>query len=330
MQPFTYDLPEEFIAQRPTYPPDSAKLLVVERATGKLTSSIFSEVSQFLPPNSEIVLNESKVIPARLLGQLNSGAKIEILLIKEITKGKWECLGKPLKKLPTDSVIIFSDKLQGKVLERTNNDTIIVQFSDAEGVLEHGLMPIPPYIREGLGDAKDKEDYQTLFAKVTGSIAAPTASLHFTDALLKDLAIKHSLSFLTLHVGTASFRPVILQDGSLRPPESENFIIDPKLIENLLASKNAGRRVCAVGTTVVRALESAGLGLKDKTELFIQPGYTFKIVDLLVTNFHQPGTTHLLLVEALLGKELLQEAYSKAIKEKYRFLSYGDAMLIID
>jgi S-adenosylmethionine:tRNA ribosyltransferase-isomerase len=286
------------------------------------------------------VFNDSKVIPARLFGSLDTphGAEVELLLLERISDARWMCIGRPLKKVRAIGRVRFGvDLLASVVPELSSPERITVDFetSDPAGVaaaiISHGTMPIPPYIRGGRGDAQDTIDYQSIFAENPGSVAAPTASLHFTPDLMGRLTrdIGVAVSQLTLHVGSASFLP-ILDNGVLRRPGSERLSDDPHNLSTLAGTRSQGGRVVAIGTTVVRALESAARNSAAKyTDLFISPGFEYKALDALVTNLHQPGTTHLLLVEALLGRELLKTAYEHALGHGYRFLSYGDGMLII-
>jgi S-adenosylmethionine:tRNA ribosyltransferase-isomerase len=331
--PFQYVLPEGRIAQRPLTPATCAKLLVVERAAQKLTDAVFKELPEFINEKHLFVFNNTRVIPARFFGKLKgSEREVEILLLRELADSTWSCIGRPMKYLLPGTSLTIDGTLHAIVREKTKNGELRVNFfSDKEALLEHGTMPIPPYIRNGHGDEQDKADYQTFFAEKDGSIAAPTASLHFNAELLDGLkAAGAKLEYLTLHVGSASFRQV-----THSPPGEEEVEISSALLDRLREHKKNGGTVLAVGTTVVRALESAvsgGLvrsGDRSYANLFIRPGYPFRLVDQLITNFHQPGTTHMLLVEALLGRGLLAESYQHAIDNNYRFLSYGDGMLIL-
>lgn len=316
---FHYDLSEDRIAQRPVYPYDRAKLLVVNRS-GELIEKVFYELDQLLTPKDLLVFNDTKVIKARYFGALESGAEVEIVLEKKLSDDKWIVFGSPMKKLKTGTIIIFSALMSAVVEEKNDSRTAVIRFIGKDEV---GTMPIPPYIRNGRGDELDLKDYQSIFAKEEGSIAAPTASLHFTEDLLNRLKNKGvEFAFLTLHVGTSSIFPV--EDK----PGSERFSISDETIDLVEKTKNNGGRVIAVGTTTCRALESYGSKVSE-TDLFIIPGYKFKYVDSLITNFHQPGTTHLLLVEALIGSKLLEKSYKYALDNEFRFLSYGDGMIII-
>ena len=352
--PFSYELPEARIAQRPISPPESAKMLVVRRDTGVIEDRHFSDLPTLLPAGTRFVFNDTRVIPARLFGVLGgalgessppSGAAVEVLLVQRLPQNAgdlssnastWRCIGRPLKKIRKAATIWFSDRLIGEVLESPELESILVRFRSPKAtqveelLLEHGCMPIPPYIRNGKGDELDKSDYQTIFADKPGSVAAPTASLHFSPILVENMKRQgFSLSFITLHVGTASFQPVLV-NGELKPPATEALEVSESVVQEMRDTRAAKCKVVAVGTTVTRALESAALGVgSGATELFITPGHNFKSVDVLVTNFHQPGTTHLLLVEAFLGRELLERVYHHALKNDYRFLSYGDGMIVL-
>lgn len=337
---YSYDLPKERIAQRPCHPADHAKMLVVNRGTGEIHDRFFCDLPEYLSGRDRLVFNDTRVIPARLFGTLDSSghAAVELLLIEKITDAKWVCIGRPLKKIRAKGRVRFGETLWAEVIpEESTVDRVTMEFHTSEAthismaIAAHGCMPIPPYIRGGRGDELDETDYQTIFAKNPGSVAAPTASLHFNDALMGRLSneVRCDVSRITLHVGTASFLPV-LDNGKLRPPGSERFHVTEETSRELAGTKDSGGRVIAVGTTVVRALESSAQeSHADATELFITPGYRFRLVDSVITNFHQPGTTHLLLVEALLGRELLAKVYEHALANDYRFLSYGDGMFIV-
>ena len=316
--PYSYDLPKELIAQRPCYPPDHAKMLVVDRISGFISDHTFADIGQFLRRGDRLVFNDTKVVPARLFGRLDSvgGAHVELLLVEKLTESRWSCIGRPLKKVRSVGRVSFSDTLIAEVVPTEGTpERVIVEFATTENthismaIAQHGTMPIPPYIRGGHGDEQDERDYQSIFAKYSGSIAAPTASLHFTPELI-------------------DFLPVVDQ-GVITPPGREEFRIAPEALAEITSTRAEGGRVVAVGTTAVRALESSVNTTEGLTALFIQPGYRFNLVDIIVTNFHQPGTTHLLLVEALLGKDLLHKVYSHALGNHYRFLSYGDGMLVL-
>jgi len=328
--PYTYLLPEDRIAQRPVHPQDEAKLLVIDRKSGVITDSVFKALPQFLFEGDTLVFNNTKVRAARLFGVLeNTKKEIELFLEEDCLEDIWVCFGKPLKKLPPKTKIYFSENFYAESIERVGERRIKVKFfslsekSVVEELQHFSLMPIPPYIRGGKADKEDVIDYQPIFAKSGNSIASPTASLHFTDALLKNLAAKKITNeYVTLELGASS---IFALEGA--PPAGEVAHVDSNTLTRLKNSK----RVIGVGTTVVRALESCSNkeGYKGETSLFIQPGFSFSWINCLITNFHQPGTTHLLLVEAFLGRELLEKAYAHALNNNYRFLSYGDGMLIV-
>lgn len=331
---FTYDLPRDRIAQRPVYPYDAAKLLVIERGGGAIYEKRFTDLPPLLGTGDLLVFNDTQVLPARLFGVLESGAQVELLLLEERDPGQWICMGRPLKKFSPGSVISCeaacgpaAPPLRAIVEERVGPTQVLVKFDQPGEVLGLGTMPIPPYIRDGRADEQDRQDYQTHFARVPGSIAAPTASLHFTPTLIKALENRGvMLRNLTLHVGPASFLPV-----TESPPPPERCQIPAGLIGELRERRAQGARIVAVGTTVARALESAAslaASESGSADIFITPGYRFQLVDALITNFHQPGTTHLLMVEALLGREPLAAAYRYALAHEFRFLSYGDGMFI--
>lgn len=304
-------------------------------------------LARYFDPRPELVFNNSLVIAARFRGTAmaaNKSFECEILLDREISAESgsasqdWLCIGRPLRKLLPGTKVALSDDLEAQILDRPDTVHIIVRFSSRSGsaaksMQAAGLMPIPPYIRDGNADDRDRIDYQPHLAKIAGSIAASTASLHFTPELFDALKAKgHRLAEVTLHLGTGSIKPVISEEGSMAAPAEERYIFDPRLIAGL---KSGSRKVIAVGTSVVRALESmaGAVGAEDgqilDTGLFISPGFKFKLVDALITNFHMPGSSHLLLVEAFMGRELLDKSYQYALDNNFRFLSYGDGMLIV-
>lgn len=348
LKPFQYVLPSERIADRPCYPFHEARLLNIDRKTGYLEHSEFSYLPLSLGQDDVLILNNTRVMKARLFGNLEvSGASVEVLLLSEIEGGRWKAMGRPLKKFKPGTWIRFSNGVRAQVEERIGEYEVQLRFvsgeddapSTSERVLHAGTMPIPPYIRGGRGDEQDELDYQTPYAKHVGSVAAPTAGLHFTDELLFVLRRRGvTIVEVTLHVGAASFLSVWHESEvgtvSFSPPGTEKGRVEPEVVQQLADLRLQGKRLIAVGTTVVRLLETV---FDDKwnsvdgtvaTDLFIKPGYTFKGVDAMITNFHQPGSSHLLLVEAFMGSELLQKSYAEALKRGYRFLSYGDGMFI--
>lgn len=336
---FYFDLPQELIAQDPLEDRSASRLLHLDKTTGNIEHTNFKHVLDFLKPGDCLVINDTKVIPARLYGhKVDTGAVIELLLLKRRENDVWETLVKPGKKARPGAVISFGDGLlTGKILDIVEEGNRLIQFS-YEGIFEEildqlGEMPLPPYITHKL---QDKNRYQTVYAKHEGSAAAPTAGLHFTEELLqqvKEMGV--NIAHVTLHVGLGTFRPVKVEDVTDHHMHSEFYVVEPDQAELINQTKKNGGRVIAVGTTSCRTLESAtdenGI-LQAKsgwTEIFIYPGYSFKMIDGLITNFHLPESTLLMLVSALAGKEQIMAAYEEAVKERYRFFSFGDAMIII-
>ena len=338
-QDFYFDLPEELIAQDPLEDRSSSRLLVLDKETGETSHHIFKEIVDYLNPGDCLVINDTKVIPARLIGaREGTGAKIEVLLLKRKENNVWETLVKPGKKARPGAKITFGDGiLKGEIIDVVDEGNRLIQFH-YDGIFEEildqlGEMPLPPYITHKL---KDKNRYQTVYAKNDGSAAAPTAGLHFTRELLKqveDMGVK--IAHVTLHVGLGTFRPVKVDDVEQHHMHSEFYMVEEDQAKLINDTKKNGGRVISVGTTSCRTLESAtdengilqaGSGW---TEIFIYPGYHFKMIDGLITNFHLPESTLLMLVSALAGKEHIMAAYEEAVKERYRFFSFGDAMLIL-
>lgn len=334
---FDYVLDESRIAQSPAEKRDESKLLVVDRKTGHLEHERFFDIKKHLKKGDLLVVNNTKVIPARMYGSRpGKEEKIEILLIKRITGDTWECLVKPGKKMKLGTELIIGEILSGKVVDITDDGSRIIEFS-YEGIFEEildklGQMPLPPYITKKL---EDRDRYQTVYAKEEGSAAAPTAGLHFTEELIdeiKDMGVE--LREVTLHVGIGTFRPVNVEDVNEHKMHSEYYSISKETAEAINKAKLDGRRVIAVGTTTTRTLESAAINGKIEessgwTEIFIYPGFEFQIIDGLITNFHLPKSTLLMLVSAFSSKEIILSAYDEAIKNDYRFFSFGDAMLLI-
>lgn len=335
---FDYELPEALIAQFPVEPRDTSRLLTLNKVTGAVEHKAhFYELVEELNEGDVLVFNNTKVIPARLYGHREgSGGKVEVLLLTPCGENRWECLVKPGKKCPVGQVIVFDERLKATVLDKTDFGGRIVEFT-VDGIFddiiqEIGEMPLPPYIHEKL---EDKERYQTVYAKEKGSAAAPTAGLHFTSELLEKIKAKGvELEFVTLHVGLGTFRPVSVESIEDHDMHSEFYSVSPETAARINDAKAKGRRIIAVGTTSVRTLESASTddgvlqGTSGWTQIFIYPGYTFKMVDALVTNFHLPQSTLLMLISALAGREHCLAAYEEAVREKYRFFSFGDAMFI--
>lgn len=335
---FYFDLPEELIAQDPLEDRSSSRLLVLDKETGETSHHIFKEVINYLNPGDCLVLNNTKVIPARLIGHKeDTGAAIEVLLLKRKENDIWETLVKPGKKCKPGTKIVFGEGLlHATVLETVEDGNRLIRFS-YEGIFEEildrlGEMPLPPYITHKL---QDKNRYQTVYAKYEGSATAPTAGLHFTKELLRQIEEKGiDIAYVTLHVGLGTFRPVKVDNILEHHMHSEFYQVTKEAADKINKAKREGHRVICVGTTSCRTVESAadenGMVKEgcDNTEIFIYPGYKFKVLDALITNFHLPESTLVMLVSALAGREHILNAYEEAIREKYRFFSFGDAMLI--
>ena len=334
---FDYDLPEELIAQVPIKKRDESRLMVLDRENKTIEHKKFKDIIEYLEPGDVLVRNNTKVIPARLYGNKETGAKVEFLLLNNIEGDIWECIVRPGNKLHIGAKVVFGDGLlKAEILDTMEGGTRKVKFF-YNGIFNEildkiGLMPLPPYIHESL---KDNDRYQTVYAKYEGSAAAPTAGLHFTDDLLKKLEEKGVIiANVTLHVGIGTFRPVKEENVEEHKMHTEHFYIKKEDAEKINNAKTKGKRVIAVGTTSCRVLETIAdeRGLvketKGDTGIYIYPGYKFKCLDGLITNFHLPQSTLLMLVSALAGKEYIMEAYKEAVKEKYRFFSFGDAMFI--
>lgn len=336
---FDYDLPEELIAQDPIEDRSSSRLLLLDKKTGKTQDKIFRDIIDELNPGDCLVINNTKVIPARLMGvKEDTGAHIEVLLLKREQDDVWEVLVKPGKKAKPGTIITFGDgRLKAEVLEVVEDGNRKIRFS-YQGIFEEildelGQMPLPPYITHQL---KDKNRYQTVYAKHTGSAAAPTAGLHFTPELLKEIEEKGiDIARVTLHVGLGTFRPVKVDEITDHHMHSEFYQVDEEAAKKINRAKDSGHRVICVGTTSCRTIESAAdetghlKPTSGWTEIFIYPGYKFKILDGLITNFHLPESTLIMLVSALAGREHVLAAYEEAVQERYRFFSFGDAMLIV-
>jgi S-adenosylmethionine:tRNA ribosyltransferase-isomerase len=314
---FDYELPEELIAQQPLADRAASRMMVVNRATGEIRHEQFRNLSRYLEPGDLLVLNDTKVLPARIWSEL---PVVELLLVEDLGGNRWSALVKPGKRAKPGQRLKFTGGLGATVEGATDFGGRILAFDgDVHRYLEkHGVAPLPPYIRREKAAATDLPRYQTVFAANPGAVAAPTAGLHFTPEMLAQF----SHAFLTLHVGIGTFRPVKVEKVEDHRMHSEVFLIPPAT----RAAIEAARRVVAVGTTVVRALESRDVG---RTEIFIKPGFEFQVVDVLLTNFHLPKSTLLMLVSALASRELILAAYREAVRERYRFFSYGDCMLIL-
>lgn len=338
-QDFYYELPEELIAQDPLKDRSSSRLLVLDKESGAVSHHVFKEITDYLHEGDCLVINDTKVIPARLIGsKVGTEGKIEILLLKRKENNVWETLVKPGKKAKIGTKISFGEGLLiGEVVDIVDEGNRLIQFT-YEGIFEEildrlGQMPLPPYITHQL---EDKNRYQTVYATHTGSAAAPTAGLHFTPELLNEIEQKGiEIARVTLHVGLGTFRPVKVEEITEHHMHSEFFQIDEEAARKINYAKDSGKRVICVGTTSCRTIESAAdetghlKACSGWTEIFIYPGYQFKILDCLITNFHLPESTLIMLVSALAGREHVLAAYEEAVKERYRFFSFGDAMLIV-
>ncbi|MBQ9297978.1 MAG: tRNA preQ1(34) S-adenosylmethionine ribosyltransferase-isomerase QueA [Clostridia bacterium] len=336
---FDYELPKELIAQHPSDKRDEARLLVLNRKYHSIEHKIFKDIIDYLEPGDCLVINNTKVLPARLLGEkTDTGINVEFLLLKRIENDMWEVMVKPGRRLKEGAEVIFGDGLlKGKILEVMPNGNRKVEFS-YNGIFNEildkiGLMPLPPYITESL---KEKDRYQTVYAKYDGSAAAPTAGLHFTEELLEKIEEKGiQIAKVTLHVGIGTFRPVKVENIEEHEMHSEHFYIKQEDVDKINSAKRSGHKVIACGTTSCRVIETVAdeNGFVKETErdtsIFIYPGYKFKCLDALITNFHLPKSTLVMLVSALAGRDFIMEAYKIAVEEKYMFFSFGDAMLII-
>ena len=334
---YDYYLPEELIAQTPIKDRSHSRLLVLDRLRGNISHKRFDDIVDYLDSNDVLVLNNTKVLPSRIFGIKDvTGAKIETLLLKEVDNNIWECLVSPQKRLKVGTIINYSEDLKGEVISLLNDGITHIKFAYSGVFIEIleriGAMPLPPYIHEKL---KDNDRYQTVYAKVLGSAAAPTAGLHFTNELLDKLKEKGvEILYVTLHVGLGTFRPVSESDIRNHDMHSEYYEIDEYTADKLNEAKGLGKRIISVGTTSLRTLESNYTkykkfkATKEETNIFIYPGYHFKGVNSLITNFHLPKSTLIMLVCALAGRENIMNAYNEAVKEKYRFFSFGDAMFI--
>lgn len=334
---FDFNLPEQLIAQTPLKQRDTSKLMVIDRKTGKREDKHFTDIIDYLEEGDTLVLNNTKVIPARLYGvKEDTKAHIEILLLKEKEKDTWQCLVKPAKRINVGTNIIFSDELSAECV-KTEEDGIRILKLKYQGILYEildrlGEMPLPPYIKEKL---QDKDRYQTVYAKYEGSAAAPTAGLHFTEELLQKIKNKKvNIAYITLHVGLGTFRPVSVTDVTKHQMHSEFYQMTEENAHLLKETKRKGKKIISVGTTSTRTLETIMNKYGDFvpcsgwTDIFIYPGYSFKAIDGLITNFHLPKSTLVMLVSAFASKELILSCYQEAIQKEYRFFSFGDSMFI--
>ncbi|CDE59853.1 s-adenosylmethionine:tRNA ribosyltransferase-isomerase [Fusobacterium sp. CAG:439] len=344
---YDYNLPEELIAQMPADKRENSKMMVLNRKDRTIFHKHFYDITDLLDENTLLVMNNTKVLPARLIGYKDTGAKIEVFLLKQAEQGLrlWDVLIKPSKRVKPDTIIKISDELSVKALKRLeeNGEWLVELIFDGNNVLDvlhrNGQIPLPPYIERKIQNDDlrklDFERYQTVYAKDEGSVAAPTAGLHFTNEILRKLQDKGvELAYVTLNVGLGTFRPVQCENVENHKMHSETFEISEKAAEQINKAQKEGKQIVAVGTTTVRTLETAYQkygcikACHDHSELFIYPPYEFKVIDKLITNFHLPKSTLLMLVSALAGKDFIFEAYQKAIENKYRFFSYGDCMFI--
>lgn len=324
---FDYPLPKELIAQYPLKNRQDSRLLIVNRKENKLIHGVFKDVVSFLNKNDLLVLNDTKVLHCRLMGKKATGGRVEILLTRRISSTNFSCLVQPSRTKPGEKIFFAEGKVTGILTKRGE---ISFKASDADAIYNYGIVPLPPYIKREPEDS-DKITYQTVYAKNEGALASPTAGLHFTQDLLQEIQILGiGLAYVTLHVGLGTFRPVKTEDILEHKMEPEHFVVPDATITAIEQAKKQGGRIIAVGTTSLRALETYASGKKaGDTDLFIYPGYKFQLVDCLLTNFHLPRTTLFMLACAFGGEELIKQAYQEAVDKKYRFYSYGDAMLII-
>ncbi len=333
---FYFDLPDNLIAQTPLLNRETSRMMVLNKKTGEIEHKVFSDILEYVNAGDCLVINETKVIPARLYGNRKTGAIVELLLLNRIDLNKWEILLRPAKKIKIGEDLIFGDKLIGRVIEVLEDGNRIIEF-EYEGVFEHildelGEMPLPPYIYEKL---EDKDRYQTVYAKNEGSAAAPTAGLHFTDNILRKLQEKGvKIARLTLHVGLGTFRPVQVEDTKDHKMHTEKYFVSQECADIINETKKNGGRVISVGTTSTRTLETVAdenghiEPKSGETDIFIYPGVKFKVVDCQITNFHLPESTLIMLVSAFSSREITLNAYNEAVKEQYRFFSFGDCMFI--
>ena len=338
VEEFDYDLPEELIAQTPLEKRDASRLLILDKETGEIEHHHFNEIINYLNPGDTLVLNDTKVLPARLIGiKEETQAVIEVLLLKNMQEDTWECLVKPARRIKVGTTVTFGNgKLKAKCTEIGADGiryfTFLYKGIFLEILEQLGTMPLPPYIHKKL---EDQSRYQTVYAKEVGSAAAPTAGLHFTKELLKQIKEKGvHIAYITLHVGLGTFRPVSVDTIEQHQMHSEYYHMTKEVAEQLMQTKKENHRIIAVGTTSTRTLETIMTKYQEFkecsgwTDIFIYPGYQFKAIDALITNFHLPKSTLIMLVSAFAGREQILNAYQEAVKEKYRFFSFGDAMLI--
>ena len=336
---FEYSLPQELIAQTPLEPRDHSRLMVLDRSKEAIEHRKFYDLPLLLEPGDLLVFNDSRVMPARLIGRTSgSGGEAELLLLRREKPGLWQCLARPGKRLRPGTRLLFNDELEARIVESMESGLRLVEFNDESLIEKVGQAPLPPYIHEPL---QDPERYQTVYARRLGSAAAPTAGLHFTEKLMQELQARGvQMAFFTLHVGLDTFRPVDEEDPREHKLHTEYWEVSPQAAESINCARQEKRRVVAVGTTSVRVLEQTALLMEEQerdailpgsdwADLFILPGHRFRTVDAMITNFHLPRSTLLMLVSAFAGHELVLAAYREAIEQRYRFYSFGDAMLIL-
>ena len=331
---FDYLVPEALVAQRPLEKRDASRMMVVHRQSGRIEHRLFSDLTSFLRPTDLFVMNKTKVVKARLIGKRGTGGKVELFLLRRLSERRFECLVKATAGKKDGLEVSFGEEMSAKVLGETSTPMVFeAVLSAKDGRLDfwidrYGRVPLPPYIHRE-ADGLDIGRYQTVYAEAPGSVAAPTAGLHFTKEILDSIASKGvAIRHVTLHVGLGTFQPIKVEDVSAHTMHREDFSVPEELAADCVLARQSGRRVIAVGTTAVRSLESRARGMQGSTDLFLKPGEKFLWVDAMFTNFHQPKSSLIVMVAAFMG-ELWREAYEEAVREKYRFFSYGDCMLIL-
>jgi S-adenosylmethionine:tRNA ribosyltransferase-isomerase len=333
---FDFHVPEELVAQRPLEERDASRMMVVHRSSGQIEHRMFRDLPSQFGPSDILVFNRTKVVKARLIGQRPSGGKVEVFLLRRISEGRYHCMVKATASRKEGLKVLFGEEMKGAVLGETSTPMVFeIELSASDGRIDfwierYGRVPLPPYIHRD-ADGLDVGRYQTVYAEEPGSVAAPTAGLHFTRPVLAEIEAKGAaLRQVTLHVGLGTFQPIKAERVEEHRMHSEEFTVPPALAEECASARSSGRRVVAVGTTSVRALESRARGCDRSTELFLHPGSDFLWVDVLFTNFHQPKSSLIVMLAAFMGgSDLWRKAYEEAVKERYRFFSYGDCMLVL-